>query len=223
MPYCKTRLSKILQFEIQKMEIPNLPTGNIYSFTTILGIVLIVISTIYPNNRLNIIDEDSIILSGEVESLRIKSDDLNKTIDDYRSEIKLLDKKLDAKYDTKSDIGNLRKDVEKLHRKLADKDYREYLKFLYDYEFQIFPEFKELNETKVIGKEINIKLLELALINSDINTKRSIQKHKIAQERKWLILETVGLGIGLLLFIFGLRNWYIKVQKPLDEKILKKE
>lgn len=198
------------------MDLPILPSNNLYSFSTFLGIFFILFFLVYPINRINIIEIEQIELSGDCEKLKQEMNNSQKAVQRLETRVDDLKNNIDKKYGKPDSIEKL--NIENIYGKLKNKEYREYLKFCFDYEDKIIPESEDINKIEIVQSQIEKKLFHIEIITTDIGTKTLLIKQKIKQESKWKFVNAIGVGLGVFLLLFGINNWYNKIQKPLDEK-----
>jgi hypothetical protein len=205
------------------MELPNLPTDNLYKFMSLTGIMFVVFFYVYPLTRIDRIRNEQTILVAEQGKLNASTEILKLRQNSLLKDLLTLEKKIDDKYGKPDSLDKLEKkpriNLDNLWNNLHDKEYREYLKFTFDYEKKIIPEKNELQLLKSMTDSINEIGNKQKLILVDIKSKNAQISEKIKQERNWLWMEIIGLSLGLILIILGFKFWYYKVQIPLDEKL----
>ena len=100
-----------------------------------------------------------------------------------------------------------------------DKNFRDYLEFLFKYKGELIPEIikaekikTEFEKQKKLDRELQIKTLTIKfktkLLRSKINTSLFISSTC-----------AIFFIIGLIISKRGFKNWYLLVQKPSDEKL----
>lgn len=73
------------------MNVPNLPTDNIYKFITLTGVVLLVLSFIYPEIKRKEIRDEITLHEGEVDILRMEQFKDSIRLNEIRKEVRELD------------------------------------------------------------------------------------------------------------------------------------
>ncbi len=202
------------------MNIPNLPTDNLYKFIALSGIIITLFCSIIPHIILNeIIDDIDTIqtergeLEFEIAKLEDRSDELEKDIDMVNS---LLSK---YEYD---DSTNRVVNLDDLNENLSDPEYRDYLQFKFDNEYDIFPVLKLHEKTKELSLEIKELHHGVLLKSYQMNRKSELFKKRTKRINKINISWVLGQLVGIFMMILGFNLWYFRVQKLLDKK-LKKE
>ena len=183
------------------MNIPDLPTDNLYKFISIVGllIILIAISTLVLENKriqseLIELDRNYSISIAKFEILINDSKELNSIINEYakKNKIDLSDTLLNIS--DPSIIKNL----------------------YYILSTDVSQNIKNILElfNKVLSRQDSLSLNRINLKYDliQISKKKTYLKH-------FTILTILTSCIGLILSIIGFKNWYYKYQKPQDELI----
>jgi len=204
------------------MELPNLPTDNLYKFMSLTGILFVVFFYVYPLTRIDKIRIEQINLNAELARLNVSTEIFKFKQSSLQKDFKTLEKKIVEKYGETDSISKFEKkqriNLDKLWNNLHDKEYREYLKFTFDYEKKIIPEKFELDLLKSMSDSIMEIGNKQRLILIEIESKNAQIGEKIKQENGWIWAEILGFSLGLILTTLGFKFWYYKVQIPLDEK-----
>lgn len=199
------------------MQIPKIPTDNLYKFLSLAGIIILIFSIVYPKYLIRQLTDSinknttSIGLTKiETEYLIGKVKILKESTEKSRNELK--------KYNYEKNLEKII-DVKKLKEDLHDEKHRDYLKFIYEYQDEIIPEIKE---TKEYEKKLH-ELSELTYQN-EINNYKTKRKNEIIMElvselKQIFRYSFWGIIIGFLTMIIGFNLWYFKVQRFLDKKI----
>ena len=203
------------------MNIPNLPTDNLYKFMALSGLVLFIISTIYPTYYIDNLTSEVYETGTEIGLFKIELKMVDEKIKDVGHDVEQLRKRVD-RYNLDGDTAKPMIDIDKILQKIKNAEYRDYLKFKYTYQSDIFPEVR-------MAKEVDKKIKENDILRYDGEKRlyligRKNQLIEIKNKKienmlwKWYFIQT----IGGLLSIFGFWLWYFRVQRLLDIK-LKKE
>src|ERR1035437_4077886 len=150
------------------MEIPDLPTDNLYKFISIFGLIICLYSITIPFLKLNSIEievqnnnGEANLLEQEVKSMEGDDRAIDYKIREIRNEL--------GKY--KYDTTSLIIDLEKYKKQLYKKDYRDYIEFINKYEEIVFPVTKKIKELD-------------SLVEKQKSNKREIQKKLILVSNK---------------------------------------
>ncbi len=200
------------------MNIPNLPTDNLYKFLALFGLVLFLFCNIYPTTKLNKVEEEVIKIKTEIGEIDLEIDFLEEEIDKYEEDIEEAEMTI-SEYQF-SDTTASKINAENLARNLQSKDYRDYLEFIYKYKDDIFPVHKLQREIQAKREKINQKRNKIKL-----RLYRSMREREIVSQKNSDIIKlawgwAIGSSIGFTMMFFGFRLWYKKVQKPIDEKMV---
>ena len=205
------------------MELPNLPTDNLYKFTAFMGIVFVILFLIYPWVRIDKINNEKLALMAEKAELDVSLELLTSKIENLTDKAK---KSHVALYDKYGNIDSLRRlevktkfDFNKFKKDLQNKDYREFLKFSFEYEKQLYPELVEQEEINKAAELLIDANNKSRLTSIRIASKEFQIEKKLEQERSWIWINHIGIFLGLIMIILCLGLWYIRGQKPLDEKL----
>jgi len=202
------------------MNIPNLPTDNLYKFIALSGVVISLTCAIIPNITIKEIRDEITTIETERGELEFEIKILKERKIEILTNIAKVDSMLDRyEYD---DLINVGIDLADLVERLHDPEHREYLQFIYDNKNNILPEVKLLEGNRNQIQQLN-----------EINNEIRFKAHRIERKLELLKLKTgeinssiwkwaIGLLVGFIMMNYGFRLWYVKVQKLLDEK-LKKE
>lgn len=200
------------------MEIPDLPTDNLYKFISIFGLIICLYSITIPFLKLNSIEievqnnnGEANLLEQEVKSIEGDDRAIDYKIREIRNEL--------GKY--KYDTTSLIIDLEKYKKQLYKKDYRDYIEFINKYEEIVFPVTKKIKEldSLVEKQKSNKREIQKKLIL--VSNKNNLASLKIKQTKRLLNYSIMGLALGSILVVFGFAQWYLKIQKPLDAQLKK--
>lgn len=199
------------------MNVPNLPTDDFYKFLSLSGLFIFLLSVLYPIITVNDLEKDVSNTTIELKKLRLEISFLESRALKIQNRITETNKML-ARYDLDDTVVQ-QIDLDALIDRLFDSEYREFLEFRYKYQDKIFPVFAlnkkielEVAEYESIAREIQMKSL-------DIKLKSELNGERVDAAKKTYLLWSIGQIFGGLISLFGFRNWYEKVQKPLDLKL----
>ena len=200
------------------MNIPNLPTDNLYKFLALSGVVISLFFNIYPDYVLDEIRE-------EVTKIETESGELKLEVLFLEEEQEELEKKI-SKANTEisryqySDTLETVIIVEELKKQLLGKENRDYLEFIFKYKNEILPAMKLKEEIRLADEKIYSNLKIIRLKSLQVNRKLEIMKEKNEKAKGSNWMWALGSGIGVFMMITGFRLWYTRVQKPLDQKLI---
>ena len=198
--------------------LPSLPTDNLYKFLFIAGLTLILSGLVFYISQYQIIRKQVDELNIEVAKLDKEKEYSLKDIFNVASEIQELKikqgkiKKKD-KTDINQDLDNIKNNI------LMDKNYREYLAFVYAHKSEVFPLDHDLLAIKAKHEIIETKLKEIDINSIIINLKK---EQKARDNWHLVIIGIISWGFiifGIIIARNGYKKWYIYLQIPSDEKI----
>ena len=199
------------------MQIPNLPTDNLYKFLSLSGLIFFLFCIVYPeylNKQLTTLINEN---GTNIGILKIKYEQLNKKMKILAKAVKTVENNL-KKYKHKKNEEEVF-DIEKVKKDLHNKEHRNYLKFLFQYEDKIFPEFKENEACQKQLLELEELNYQFEIISFKLKHKNQISKELLTELKTVYWLSLLGRIIGLFVTVIGFYFWYNKVQKLLDKKI----
>ena len=200
------------------MQMPNIPTDNLYKFLSLSGIAIFIFSIVYPVYLSKQLDDLVNETTTSIGLMEIETEFLSKKLNELSEESskKTDEKSKDCDYKKEN---NPEKDLKKLLENLYDEKNCDSLKFIYQYKDELFRELKKLKENQK-------QLIEMRELNHQHNINNYQIKRKIEINRELANdLKTIhrfaflGIVLGIILAIIGFYLWYNKVQKLLDEKI----
>jgi len=198
------------------MEIPNLPTDNLYKFRALSGLSIIIFFISIFVIRLARIDENINKLKIEIGELEFERVILQEKDSLFALEAKNLGKALEKyKFDPVDTIILLDSLIKDLHNPA----HREYLQFIFSYQNEVIPEQKLLNALNQRLKQREENSFSLRSKANSIDIKNEILNSDIKALRRFTWLMSLGIGIGVYFTLSGFRLWYNKVQKYLDKKL----
>jgi hypothetical protein len=213
------------------MQIPNLPTDNLYKFMTILGMILFAFFFTFPivydddlTKQIFQMKADSSKLDAEVTFLTQDLQELNSSIDTIDtinitkgSEIFKEFVRNDNK--RKIDIDGLldRKDL--VFNKIYDSNYREAMKFLYEYYDYLFPEIKKHNDQIKLKDLLYAKTKEVYFKNAELNVKEMHINELLRKESYLFKMTKILCYISSFIIIIGLFLWF-RFQRKVDKKLI---
>ena len=201
------------------MDMPSLPTDNLYKFLAIFGLIILIFGVVYLNIRMDKIDEeittleqDVIILNHEIIVAKIFTDKIN-------DEILSLEKEVD-RYDIDFDsLTNFKISIEEIRDQYKDESFRKFSEFIFKYRNEIVPEYKKVEdlETKIALYDKTMEELEL---NEELH-KYKVQRlrNKFKKDSKFNIALIFIMCWGTFMSCYGFQLWYSRVQIHLDKKL----
>jgi hypothetical protein len=200
------------------MEIPNLPTDNLYKFMAISGVTIAIVGFLmsYYGYRDSITELDKIhteycLLDFEIKNLKSLDSLISNEINDIKSEL--------IKYGNLDDNIKEKIEIDEIKKYYSVPKNRDLYVFLHTYKSELFPEFKKYEEIK--QKETKKDELEQNIKRNEILLKERyrIWKDTKNQINKLNWMWVIFTGLGTYIAINGFILWYKKVQKYLDEEI----
>ncbi|WP_321997483.1 zinc ribbon domain-containing protein [Draconibacterium orientale] len=183
------------------MNIPNLPTDNLYKFIALTGVLLFVLSVFYPVYQKTKIRDEISIHNGEAKKLDVEREKLKNKQKEIKSQVKILDKKINL------DNNSIVSDTLIVRTKIVGGS-----KELVDLSSQI---------DKLIEEYLTLKL-ELDIKTIEINTKLEIVENKKYDLDTIDEASNIFSPASLLLAFVGFLLWYERTQK-LQDKVLKQQ
>lgn len=183
------------------MNIPNLPTDNLYKFIALTGVLLLLISIFYPEyQRIKIRDEIT-HYNGEIKKLNIESNKSNSKLKDIKEQVE----KLDSISNTKS--NSIVNDTIIVRTQVLEGP-----KVLVDLSLQI---------DKLVDEYLSIRR-DLSIQKVEVNTKLNLINDKEADLKDINELTNYLGGFSIVLSFLGFLLWYEKTQKYQD-RVLKEQ
>lgn len=183
------------------MNLPNLPTDNLYKFIALTGVILLVISIFYPEYQRKTLRDEIEVYNGEVRKLNLEKTKSKEKQNELKKRIELLDEKSNC--DCKSIVN----DSIIVRTKIIEGP-KELVELSSEID-RLIEEYSQLN------REFDLKSLEvstkLALINNKENDLLEINE----------ATDFFGPFSFFIAFI-GFLLWYEKTQK-FQDKVLKEQ
>lgn len=200
------------------MELPNLPTDNLYKFTFMAGLFIIIFGlTIFTTQYKGISDKidtlDMATKKYEIES-KLLSEDIKRVdqqLNTFEQHYKIRNNEIDS-LDIVSDIVSLKK-------RLKSKSFREYYSFLLLHKNDLTPYIEKSMEIKImVGKSDSLER-KLRLTDGYIEVSISTLKNQINILRGISIFTIIALVSGVTISVKAYKKWEVLVQTPLDKKL----
>jgi hypothetical protein len=197
--------------------LPNLPTDNIYKFKFLGGVsILIFVAYIYSTQIINtfskILETKIEIQKLEFQQERMERDstlikDEIETFNKAYKKIKFVEK------DSTIDLDELKLNL------LTDKNYREYLEFIYKHKNDLLPTGQSFERLKKLQfkQEVIFNEVDKNLIN--LKTLMIALDYELYKLFAISILSVILLIYGWKITKKGYNEWHELVQKPNDEKL----
>jgi hypothetical protein len=198
------------------VNIPNLPTDNLYKFMALLGTVLVVLSVWFPMTRLLEVDQKLIDVDAEGKILDLDMKSLERESKDLEQEVKQLDHE---KEELEQVVSYFEREMEtfKKHPKPTTKDVAGAKNRLEEIKNKNLEHGQKRQEFNQKTRELAQKTLEIQKQHILLGAKGEQVKVLIqhSQDIRWLMY--FGGIIGLLLMILGFFGWLWLVQIPQDQ------
>lgn len=177
------------------MNIPNIPTDNLYKFIALTGVVLFLISTFYPDYQEDKIKEDIIIFNGEVQKLNLESSNEKRKLKYIKEKVEKLEKEADC------DCSSIINDVVIQRTRVLDGP-KELLELSNQID-ELVEEYLEIN------KDLELKAIDISVAREKIDFK----ENNLLELRE---LSDSLNSVSLFLTVIGFLLWYNKTQKHQD-------
>lgn len=197
--------------------LPSIPTDNLYKFIFVSGLTLIFGGAILFATQYNTISKRMDDLTIEIVKLEAEGGFITDDISKLESQTSKMEKNLKGiNRDTTSEFKHYKTLTENAYK---DKEYREYLKFIFSYKEDIYPFYVENKnvEQNLIDLETKTRTHKLNTLLLSEKTKQL--KRELYVLLFWSIVFIISFSIGLRMSQTGYKNWYLHVQQPTDEKI----
>ncbi len=183
------------------MTIPNLPTDNLYKFVALTGVVLLILSLLYPESQRTTIRDEITLYNGEVRKLNFERDKSKRKLKDIKEQVKELDKKTNCK------CNSIVNDSIISRTKILEGP---------DELVKLSLEIDRLVEEYVsINRELNMKVAE-------IDAKLELINNKNQDLEELNEATSLFIPFSFLLSIAGFFLWYDNTQKYQD-RVLKEQ
>lgn len=206
--------------------IPNLPTDNLYKFSFLGGLTLIIVATFLFFTQGESMKEKSNIL--EIEIAKITDDTVffNNDLIQLKNEI---DDTLESDIGkNKYPNGDYKQRVSNMLTNLNDKNYREYISFISEHENIIFPNNAIIDKLVVKTEQYKEKMKLVTLNIAVIDVKNKQLNREFESFYLLSIVVILLILLGSKIATNGRKGW-VKFQNIADEKnaieleILKKQ
>ncbi len=201
------------------MNIPNLPTDNLYKFLALSGVVIFLFFNIYPAHLLGEIKEEISTIETEKGELIFEVTALEKIQEEV--EIDLEEAKSEISKYQYSDTLESIIIVEELKEQLRNPANRDYLEFIFKHKKDILPSLNLQEEIRAKTEKIKNTKNEILLRLHKITRKLKLIEDKNTEAGKSIWKWGAGYFLGIMMMFFGFKLWYSRVQKPLDQKLIK--
>jgi len=186
------------------IELPSLPTDNIYKFCSIGGLALIVFSFYYTFSQIEELDNQIFLIKSEKEILDLEVTYFKAAYDDATTA---------AKYDTvpvPDDILEDKQKFDQFRKDFLTKTIKQFLRSKQEiYEKIMGTLDKNHRELSELKRRFDIKKVQ-------VNNKIAQLDHKSRNIELYRFASALFSLLGLILLIFGGFNWYAQ-QKILDK------
>lgn len=218
------------------MDIPTLPSDNLYKFLFFAGLAILFYTFIIPINKIKELSTESIYTLGELKKLQLNYDKYENEYNEILMEFSQIEDTTDKYYNLRTKVDsvmnyNLEKQLISLKSlanyknrilamKKADSIRTEVNKLRVNYNKQTIPYIikgKDLKEQLQLFKEKYVRKLEqleelefnLKVQLIDIETKIALQKDKRREQDLYNKTFWCSFILGILLIIIGLGKWII--------------
>jgi len=197
--------------------LPNIPTDNLYKFTFIAGLTIMLTALVILATQYNSVTNSTDKLEFEIGKIVSESAYFTKESAKLKIELDAIIKKTS---NFKSDTFDINQHISDLkNHLLTDKNYREYLSFVFAHKSDLTPYSEEVNKLNKINEILQVKGKQI-ILNSDITNLKVTQ---LRRENNRLIVISILYClityIGFRIANSGYNKWYTLVQKPSDEKL----
>jgi len=193
------------------MEIPKIPTDNLYKFMALSGIAILILSLVPMTHRYKL-SLEAIRLSGEIEAFNAEAQWLRADVKTTTEERKQLGDELNI---LNNELQTILNNIETLKKQPITK--RQELireKALKNEELKR----KVLKIGEASDKqELTLRKQKLTLI--EIATKQREHEYIYDMIKMEIILSIIGIVLGAGLAIWGFELWHERLQVPLDKSL----
>lgn len=176
------------------MNIPNLPTDNLYKFLAITGVVLVVLGVLIPTPKNQNVTKEQLIINGEIDSLNLEMSILQNENDELSNYIKNNYSQFGLKFESQDSLI-----VSTIQNNLSDLAASEAAKKIKD-QMDKNRQFTR-NKQRIIRK---------------IEYKRKAFRNSVDEANSWVVIGSWFINIGIFLSCGGFITWYYKTQRNLD-------
>jgi len=201
------------------MNIPSLPTDNLYKFMALFGMVIVFALNYWYDKyesrlKLNFIENEYNIekFKFEVAILETEIKNIGLARKGNQENLNKL-KPLDTLIFKHIELGDF-------NRLSYDKDFRESTVFQVEYLDKLFPEIKIKNEIQEQYVILTQKTNELYLKSLELKRSTAISDMIFKEMTRNLWSFLIGTFVGISLIVIGFKNWYYKYQKYYDIEIV---
>ena len=182
----------------------NPPTDNLYKFSAISGLILLIFGTYYPSQILMQAQKNQIELDSEIEKYKLKIED-NKI---YINEgVLLAEEKLNYYKKLINDLKTLENNNKSKNIKYYSEKYLNKIRLTSEKTLKMVDSIKKVKSLKQL--ESSIKMVEL---------KKGVELLKLENENvvRYFRYQIFSQLLGVFFIFFGFKKWYI-IQMRLDK------
>ncbi|MEW7292870.1 hypothetical protein [Aquimarina sp. 2304DJ70-9] len=206
--------------------IPSLPTDNLYKFYAITGLTICVITASFLGVSYIKLKDDQYAINAELALLHVEVEFAEEKSKDIVKLINKLDKEVDAFYkgqelevNSSPSTNRYEIEVDRQVKLAVDKELREYYKFQFDYEKQLFPYKVKQAKIPELIEELDVVKKAIKLKSVEVNSKSVKLDMKRNQLISLTMLCSIIIVFGIWLSNRGFYLWKTRVQDKIDEKL----
>jgi hypothetical protein len=197
--------------------LPSLPTDNLYKFFFIGGLTAVILSVVFYFNQYNLIRNKMDNMELSILNSENEMDVLHEEANELKAELIEIKKGLDSiKTDSATSPYNY---SQKLRDIMNDKNYREYLSFVFEHKKDIIPYYEQNNLLNIKGEEHKKRLRQISLNAKVVALKNKQLSREISHLGFVTCWVVVFIIVGSLMTVYGYTNWNKFVQMPTDERL----
>ena len=198
------------------MTLPNLPTDNLYKFTFLGGLTIIIASCILYVIQVTSVTEKVDKIGIETATTSAELEFLNYDIKSISIELDSIEKSLNGIVDTIDQVKRFKELRKELYE---DKNYREFYAFLLQHKSDLIPYSKDMERLKILTEKNKEKSREITLKKKIYALKIKTLKRELNIITILTIFVAITIAVGLKMANTGYVKWYNLVQNPIDEKL----
>jgi len=200
------------------MEMPNLPTDNLYKFVALSGVLIFITIIVLMYSTMGNLTDEATKLETEVGELTFGISLSESRMDLIRTKLKQLDKETTKKYRIDKTIKDTA-DFYKFLDSFRNPEQREYYQFIVRYRDNIAPVLKEYEKLFEMTVEIDKLNDDIKLKRHQLRRKSEILREKLNHIKWYAFLWFFGLVASAFMISLGFTLWYYRVQIFLDYKL----
>ena len=199
------------------MILPNLPTDNLYKFTFLAGLILLLFSIVLFVTQYNIILEKKYTLSLAIIKHKAEFSFLKEDLKTFKTESNILDEAIKTFDKAHFKTAKNFKTLSEVRKTKTEEN--KYFNFLFRFKNELESRTEKFNKLKIVLEKNLLTRRKIELESNLLDAKTDMLINEIKQIKYLLFFCTVLFITGSLLAFNGYNKWLNLVQLVADEKL----